>query len=74
MPTTTKHVLEGINFANFLQNFLEQIKISHNSYLENSFPKFARRCAGKNLIYLNLYKTKRMLNVMLNVSVSSQNI
>ena len=36
-----KHVLQGINFA-FLTKILEEIKISLNSYSENSILKFAR--------------------------------
>ena len=44
-----KHTLEGINFANLLQNFRRK-KISRNIYLENSIVKFAKLCACKSLI------------------------
>ena len=58
-----KQVLEGINFANFLTKFLEGIKISQNSYFENSILKFPRLCACKSLIYLNLYKRTFLIKV-----------
>ena len=48
-------------FCQFLTKFSERIKISKNSYLEISIPKFARLCARKILIYLNLYKSKWVL-------------
>ena len=56
-----KQVLEGI--TNFLTKFLEGIKISQNSYFENSILKFPRLCACKSLIYLNLYKRTFLIKV-----------
>ena len=46
---------ERNKFRQFLAKFLEEIKIPQNSHLEHSILKFARLCAGKSLIYLNLY-------------------
>ena len=50
-----KHILHETNFINFLR-----IKMSQNSYLENSIPEFVGRCAYKSL-YLNLYESKWVL-------------
>ena len=56
LPITMKHVLEGINFLNFLQNFWKEKKCPKIVISETS-----RLCACKSLIYLNLYKSKRVL-------------
>ena len=55
-----KHVLQGINIINFLQKFWKKLKLSEkkNSYLRNSVLNFARLCACKSLIYLNIYKSR----------------
>ena len=45
-----KHVLQGINYANFLQKFWKEKKVSQNSYSENSIPKSARLCDRKSLM------------------------
>ena len=45
-------------FCEFLTKILEGIKISQNSYLENSILKIARLCVCKSSICLNLYNSK----------------
>ena len=44
-----------------LMSYKIGIKISQNSYLENSILKFARFCACKSSVYLNLCKSRWVL-------------